>query len=71
MTIHLNIPKDVAQKLKAQSGDLSRFAVESLALEGYRSRALRKNRSGVFWVWSRASRSMPFLRSMACRSTTA
>ena len=40
MTIHLNIPKDVAQKLKAQGGDLSRFAVESLALEGYRTRAL-------------------------------
>ena len=40
MTIHLNIPEDVARNLSAHGGDLSRLAVESLALEGYRSRAL-------------------------------
>ena len=40
MTIHLNIPEDIAQKLTVHGEDLTRLAVESLALEGYRSRAL-------------------------------
>lgn len=36
MTIQLDVPEDIARALAA-SGDLSRAALESLALEGYRS----------------------------------
>ena len=37
MTIVLNLPEDIARYLSAQEGDLSRAALESLALEGYRA----------------------------------
>jgi Uncharacterised protein family (UPF0175) len=37
MTIQLNLPEDVAVALSVGQEDLSRTAVESLALEGYRS----------------------------------
>lgn len=40
MTIILNLPEDIAKELSAWEGDLSRVALESLALEGYRSRHL-------------------------------
>lgn len=37
MTVELQIPDSVARELKARKGDLSRCALESLALEGYRA----------------------------------
>ena len=37
MTIVLNLPEDIANDLSRQEGDLSRAALESLALEGYLS----------------------------------
>jgi hypothetical protein len=37
MTIVLNLPEDIARGLSAQGIDLSRTALESLALEGYRA----------------------------------
>ena len=37
MTIVLNLPEDIAQDLSRQEGDLSRAALESLALQGYRA----------------------------------
>jgi hypothetical protein len=37
MTIELHLPEDIARDLSAQEGDLSRAALESLALEGYRA----------------------------------
>ena len=40
MTIVLNLPEDIAKELSAWEGDLSKVALESLALEGYRSRHL-------------------------------
>jgi predicted HTH domain antitoxin len=40
MTIHLNVPEDIAKRLAAHGGDPNRLALEALALEGYRSRAL-------------------------------
>ena len=40
MELTLHIPDDVAQRLTASGGDLSRRALEGLALEGYRTRAL-------------------------------
>lgn len=40
MTITLNLPEDIAKELSAGEGDLTRVALESLALEGYRSRHL-------------------------------
>ena len=38
MTLH--IPDDVAQRLSAAGGDVSRRALEALALEGYRDQTL-------------------------------
>jgi predicted HTH domain antitoxin len=40
MEVTLRIPDDVAQKLSAAGGDVSRRALEALALEGYREQAL-------------------------------
>ena len=40
MNIKLNVPEDIAKELSAKEPDLSRMALESLALEGYRSRRL-------------------------------
>jgi len=37
MTIVLSLPDDIAKELSKQEGDLSRAALESLALEGYRA----------------------------------
>jgi hypothetical protein len=37
MTIELTLPEDIARELSAHEGDLSRAALESLALEGYRA----------------------------------
>lgn len=37
MTIVLNLPEDIAKELSRETGDLTRAALESLALEGYRS----------------------------------
>ncbi len=38
--ITFNLPQDVAEGLRAKWGDLPRVALESIALEGYRSGAL-------------------------------
>jgi predicted HTH domain antitoxin len=40
MEVKLHIPDDVAQQLAASGSDLSRRAVEALALEGYRDHIL-------------------------------
>jgi len=40
MQIMLELPEDIAQKLESRWKDLPRAALESLALEAYRSRAL-------------------------------
>ena len=40
MEITLRIPDDVAKRLSATGGDLSRRALEALALEGYRDQTL-------------------------------
>jgi predicted HTH domain antitoxin len=40
MEIILRIPDDVAHRLSAAGGDVSRRALEALALEGYREEAL-------------------------------
>jgi hypothetical protein len=37
---HGRIPDDVAKRLSAAGGDLSRLALEALALEGYRDQIL-------------------------------
>ena len=37
MTIVVNLPEDIAKELSQTGADLSRAALESLALEGYRS----------------------------------
>ena len=38
MKITLNVPDDIAKDLGAETGDLPLLALESMALEGYRSR---------------------------------
>jgi predicted HTH domain antitoxin len=40
MDITLRIPDDVAQRLSAAGADVSRRALEALALEGYREQSL-------------------------------
>lgn len=40
MEVTLHIPDDVAQRLVASGGDVSRRALEALALEGYREQTL-------------------------------
>jgi hypothetical protein len=40
MQIKLELPEDIAQQLESSWKDLPRAALESLALEAYRSRAL-------------------------------
>ena len=40
MRITLNIPDDIATALAPEGGDLSRTALEAIALEGYRARVL-------------------------------
>ena len=40
MQITLELPEDIVQELRSKWNDLSRAALESLALEAYRSRAL-------------------------------
>jgi Uncharacterised protein family (UPF0175) len=40
MQIKLELPEDIAQQLESRWKDLPRAALESLALEAYRSRAL-------------------------------
>ena len=40
MDVTLHIPDEVAKRLSALGGDVSRRALEALALEGYREQAL-------------------------------
>jgi hypothetical protein len=40
MTVSIKIPDGVAEQMTASGKDLSRTALESLALEGYRNRSL-------------------------------
>ncbi len=40
MEVKLHIPDDVAERLAAAGGDVSRRALEALALEGYRDQTL-------------------------------
>src|SRR6266849_328813 len=40
MEVTLHIPDDVAKRLSASGGDVSRRALEALALEGYREQTL-------------------------------
>jgi predicted HTH domain antitoxin len=40
MDVTLHIPDDVARRLAATGGDVSRRALEALALEGYRDQTL-------------------------------
>lgn len=42
MQLTLNIPDDVAERLKSAGGDLSRRALEALAIEEYRNGRLTK-----------------------------
>ena len=40
MEVTINLPEDVAQRLQAQWGDVSRHVLEELVLDGYRARIL-------------------------------
>ena len=43
MHIAVDLPEDIAERLQAKWGDLSRAAREAIAIEGYRSGALSQN----------------------------
>jgi Uncharacterised protein family (UPF0175) len=40
MQVTLHIPDDIAERLAATGGDVSRRALEAIALEGYREQVL-------------------------------
>jgi hypothetical protein len=40
MEVPLHIPDDIAKRLSAAGGDVSRHALEAVALEGYRDQTL-------------------------------
>jgi len=61
MEITLHIPDYIAKRLSAAGGDVSRRALEALALEGYREQTLTlyqvrkcwvfpESRPKIFWV---------------------
>ena len=43
MHIGVDLPEDIAERLEARWGDLSRAAREAIAIEGYRSGALSQD----------------------------
>jgi len=40
MEVAIHLPDDIAHQLQARHADMARYALESMALEGYRSRTL-------------------------------
>ena len=50
MQITIELPEDIAVELQSKWKDLPRAAIESLALEAYRSRALTAAQLGRFLV---------------------
>jgi hypothetical protein len=40
MLVTLDLPDDIAQALASQDGDLSRRAIEALAIDGYKNQKL-------------------------------
>ena len=53
MTVTLDIPDEIARQLAATTQDVSRTALEALALEGYRRRALTQLHVGRLLGMSR------------------
>ena len=49
MEVILHIPDDIANRLSAASGDVSRRALEALALEGYREQTLTLYQVSECW----------------------
>ena len=60
MQITIELPEDIALGLQSKWKDLPRAALESLALEAYRSRALTAAQVGGSLFSRRGCRSMPF-----------
>jgi hypothetical protein len=50
MNLTVEIPDDLAARLSAAGGDLSRRALEGFALEEYKSGRLTPRNCGAFWV---------------------
>jgi hypothetical protein len=46
MNVAVELPEDIARQLQATWRDLSRGAMEAIALEGYRSEALTRDQVG-------------------------
>ena len=53
MTVTFEVPDDIAQELAARGGNLSRRALEGLAVEAYRARALSQLQVGRLLSLSR------------------
>jgi hypothetical protein len=43
MTVKIDLPDDIEESLEKRWGDLPRHALEALAIEGYRTRALSRS----------------------------
>lgn len=46
MNVAIELPEDIARQLHSSWGDVSRYALEAVALEGYRSGALSHGQAG-------------------------
>ena len=59
MAVEIELPEDIEHHLAKQWGDLSRHALESLAIDGHRARVLSGSQVGVCSGSKRAPKSMP------------
>jgi hypothetical protein len=60
MQVHLEIPEDLAKQLAPEQGDLTRAAIEAVALEGVRSGKLTSLRPAGYLASRPATRWMAF-----------
>ena len=64
MNLTVEIPDDLARRLSAAGGDLSRRALEAFALEEYKSKRMRRPNCAASWASIPATSLMVFSRHM-------
>jgi hypothetical protein len=69
MQITIELPEDIVAGLESKWKDLPRAALESLALEAYRSRALTAAQLRRLLAFETRTRSTPFSRSTKSSTT--
>jgi hypothetical protein len=75
--VTITLPEELVAALGVSGTDLSRAALEALALEAYRSAKFRRRNSGAYWAcqfawtWTRSSKNMGWSRSTAWKTLNA